>query len=103
MKPKFEASEIVEKNEPAFQTGCWNSASRRKNTDFGSFRHEVPILAGCRAVGPLCIPGFRGEIPLELPSPKARLEAKSYRGTSKRTLMPGISPSTGRVGTARTS
>ena len=28
----------------------WNSASRRKNTDFASFfRHEVPILAGsCR-------------------------------------------------------
>jgi hypothetical protein len=22
---------------PPFQTGCWNSASRRKNTDFGSF------------------------------------------------------------------
>ena len=35
------------------------------------FRHEVPILAGCQAVGPLCTVGFRGEIPLGLSSPTA--------------------------------
>jgi hypothetical protein len=35
---------------PPFQTGCWNSASRIKNTDFGSFfgtkcRKDVGRLA----------------------------------------------------------
>ena len=70
MKLKFEAWEIVEKMNPPFQTDCWNSALRRKDTDFGSFyRHEEPILAGCRAVGPLSTVSFRGEIPLELASP----------------------------------
>ena len=35
------------------------------------FWHEVPILAGCHAVGPVCTVGFRGEIPLGVPSPTA--------------------------------
>jgi len=37
----------------------------------GFFRHEVPILAGRQALGPLCTVGFRGKIPLTLPSPTA--------------------------------
>ena len=43
---------------PPFQTGCWNSASRRKTRIWVLFRHEVPILAGCRVVGPLCTVGL---------------------------------------------
>ena len=35
------------------------------------FRHEVPILAGCPGGWPSLRGGFRGEIPLGLPSPTA--------------------------------
>jgi len=37
------------KMKPPFQTCCCNSASQRKNGFWVFFRHEVAILAGCRA------------------------------------------------------
>jgi hypothetical protein len=66
---------IPEKMNPPFQTGCWNSASRRKNRDFGFFFwHEALILVRQlpdQADGPLCTVGFRREIELGLSSPAA--------------------------------
>ena len=56
---------IREKMNPPFQQTA-GTPLRGEKTDFGSFRHEVPISAGCRAVGPLCTVGFRGEVPLGL-------------------------------------
>jgi len=45
--------------------------AEKKHGFWAYFRHEVPILAGGRAVGPLCTMGFRGEVALGLPSPTA--------------------------------
>ena len=60
------------KNEPALSDRLLKLRFAEKKHGFWVFfRHEVPILAGCQAVGPLCTVGFRGEIPLGLPSPTA--------------------------------
>jgi len=43
-----------------------------KKREFWVFsRREVAMLAGRQAIGPLCTLGFRGKIPLGLPSPKS--------------------------------
>jgi len=60
------------KNEPALSDRLLELRFAEKKHGFWVFfRHEVPILAGCRAVGRLCTVGSRGEIPLGLPSPTA--------------------------------
>ena len=59
-----------QKNEPAPLNPAAAGLKFRfveKKHGFGVFfRDEVPILAGCQAVGPLCPVAFRGEIPLGL-------------------------------------
>ena len=59
------------KNEPALSDRLLELRFAEKEHGFCPSRHEVPILAGCRAVGPHCTMSFRGEIPLGLPSPTA--------------------------------
>jgi len=47
---------------PPFQTGCWKLRFAEKKRGFWVFfRHEVPILAGCRADGPSLHGGFFAE------------------------------------------
>jgi hypothetical protein len=58
------------KNEPALSDRLLELRGE-KHGFWVFFRHEVPVLAGCRAVGPLYTVGFRGEISLGLPSPTA--------------------------------
>jgi hypothetical protein len=48
------------KKEPALPVSLLELRFAEKKHGFWVFfRHEVPILAGCRAVGPLCTVGFR--------------------------------------------
>jgi hypothetical protein len=60
------------KNEPALSDMLLKLRFAEKKTGiFGLFSARSAILAGCQAVGPRCTLGFRGEIPLGLPSPTA--------------------------------
>jgi hypothetical protein len=60
------------KNEPALSDMLLKLRFAEKKQEFCVFvRHEVPILAGCQAVRPLCTVDFRGGFPLGLPSPTA--------------------------------
>jgi hypothetical protein len=60
------------KNEPALSDMLLKFRfAEKKHVFWFSFRHEVPILAGCQAAALLCTVGFRGENPLGLPSPTA--------------------------------
>jgi hypothetical protein len=65
------------KNEPALSDRLLEVRFVEKKRGLGVFfRHEVPILAGCRAVGPLCTVGLRGEIALGLRNLASLLEGR---------------------------
>jgi hypothetical protein len=60
------------KNEPSLSDMLLKLRFAEKKQGFlVFFRHEAAILAGHQTVGPLCTAGFRGEIPLGLPSSTA--------------------------------